>query len=52
MVGEKIETAKEAAITTIKNLKKGNYISIYTFSDDVEILADHESVSDMRDSAI
>jgi Uncharacterized protein containing a von Willebrand factor type A (vWA) domain len=47
MVGEKIETAKEAAITTIKNLKKGNYISIYTFSDDVEILVDHESVSDI-----
>ncbi|MGC9067352.1 MAG: VWA domain-containing protein, partial [Minisyncoccia bacterium] len=48
MVGEKIETAKEAAISTIKELKSGNYISIYAFSDEVEVIADHEGLSDIK----
>lgn len=48
MVGEKLETAKQAAISTIRSLNKGNYVSIYAFSDDVEVLVNHEGLNDIK----
>jgi len=48
MVGEKLETAKQAAISAINELNPGNYVSIYSFSDDVEIVADHTSLNDVK----
>lgn len=48
MVGEKIETAKQAAISAINELNPGNYLSIYSFSDDVEVVADHTNLNDTR----
>ena len=48
MVGEKLETAKQAAISAINELNPGNYVSIYSFSDDVEIVADHTNLNDVK----
>jgi len=48
MMGEKLETAKQAAISAINELNPGNYVSIYSFSDDVEIVADHTSLNDVK----